>query len=40
MRGRTFLLAVALSPALAAVAVAQTFDNPKVEYTLDLPSPS
>ena len=40
MRGRTFLLAVALLLVLAAVAVAQTFDNPKAEYTLDLPSPS
>src|SRR6266478_1775827 len=40
MRGRTFLLAVTLSLAFAAVANAQSFDNPKFEYTLDLPSPS
>ena len=40
MRGRTFLLAVTLSLAFAAVANAQSFDSPKFEYTLDLPSPS
>ncbi len=40
MRSRTFLLAVTLSLAFATVAIAQSFDNPKVEYTLDMPSPS
>ena len=38
MRGRTFILAMALSFACTSFVKAQTFNNPKVEYTIDLPS--